>query len=608
MGMRRLIFILGLFIFTNSWAQERVVKDGKSYIVHEVVRGNTIYSLSVLYKVTDSELIALNPILKDGLKIGQQILIPVNNSEDSTNQSKHVVQSKETLFGISRKYGCDVTSLLDLNPWANKGIKPGDEIILPQTTKQEINESNESIDSVNLNNSVNENAEKNHQALIYNDSIVKYTVKKGETLYSISKRFLVSIDTIMKVNRLSNQTISMGDELLIPLKKENDQKIIVRPIKFLSDSSLSFFPLPTKDKYIISVLLPFDLKSYGKIINGTYDNQTKIEVTNEAGLDFFMGFSMALDSLVNLGLNSDIHIFDTEGNSEKLKNILSSPELLQSDLVIGPIVHENIKLVSDWGRENEKITLFPTNTSTANIENNPNAILIVPSELTLIEGMAKFLAKNHWDDQILLIESDLPENKTKIDFFERRFKSELDSLSNSKLIRVKPNSITAGGLSSVIDLDTLNIFLNFSNNVQEIMRFVNVLNTVKNNNSRMKFFVVGNRSWLNTSAFNSYYKNKFNFHFANPTNLCPDKLEFNSFQQNFRNKYNTDASPAAFQGFDVALQMISSMCLGMDIQMGLTNQIDLQRVSAVDGWENKTSFIISQNNFELVLKEVITIH
>ncbi len=51
--------------------------------------------------------------------------------------------------------------------------------------------------------------------IAYSDDIQKYTVVKGDSLYSISKRFNISIDDLKKKNNLSDNTISLGQSIIV---------------------------------------------------------------------------------------------------------------------------------------------------------------------------------------------------------------------------------------------------------------------------------------------------------------------------------------------------------------------------------------------------------
>jgi LysM repeat protein len=42
-----------------------------------------------------------------------------------------------------------------------------------------------------------------------------YTVVKGDTLYSISKKFNISIEELKKKNNLTDNTLSLGQSLLV---------------------------------------------------------------------------------------------------------------------------------------------------------------------------------------------------------------------------------------------------------------------------------------------------------------------------------------------------------------------------------------------------------
>jgi hypothetical protein len=52
------------------------------------------------------------------------------------------------------------------------------------------------------------------ETIAYNDAS-KYTVVKGDTLYSISKRFNISIDDLKKKNNLTDNTLSLGQSIIV---------------------------------------------------------------------------------------------------------------------------------------------------------------------------------------------------------------------------------------------------------------------------------------------------------------------------------------------------------------------------------------------------------
>ena len=54
-----------------------------------------------------------------------------------------------------------------------------------------------------------------NKPIAYTDDVQKYTVIKGDSLYSISKKFNISIDELKKKNNLTENTISLGQTIIV---------------------------------------------------------------------------------------------------------------------------------------------------------------------------------------------------------------------------------------------------------------------------------------------------------------------------------------------------------------------------------------------------------
>lgn len=102
-------------------------------IKHTVEPGQTLYFISKKYNLSVAELRASNPTILDDLiiKPGQELLIPVKNvpvKVDLGEYKMHTVQTKETLFSISKLYGVSVDQLIQLNNLESPSIKIGQEL------------------------------------------------------------------------------------------------------------------------------------------------------------------------------------------------------------------------------------------------------------------------------------------------------------------------------------------------------------------------------------------------------------------------------------------------------------------------------------------------
>lgn len=113
-------------------AQEVVVVNGAKYAVHDVVKGETLYSLAKRYGVTVDDIISANAVLTDGLKAGQRIKIPIQILEDNNPKVLlHKVVRGETLYSLAKQHNLTVEELRLANPRIKKGLKAGQNIAIP---------------------------------------------------------------------------------------------------------------------------------------------------------------------------------------------------------------------------------------------------------------------------------------------------------------------------------------------------------------------------------------------------------------------------------------------------------------------------------------------
>ncbi|MNJ88363.1 D-gamma-glutamyl-meso-diaminopimelic acid endopeptidase CwlS precursor [compost metagenome] len=133
--------------------EKKEAKNGGQNIVHEVQPKETKYSIAKKYGITLEELEKKNPEAKEGLKIGQVLVIKGNapkaeiaekKSETPKQETpkqetaeagfgKYEVKPKETLYSLSRQFGLSQNDLTDLNPELKDGVKVGMILKVPNT-------------------------------------------------------------------------------------------------------------------------------------------------------------------------------------------------------------------------------------------------------------------------------------------------------------------------------------------------------------------------------------------------------------------------------------------------------------------------------------------
>lgn len=161
-----------------------------------VKKGDTLYSIANKFSTTVSSLKQLNDLQDNILQIGQQLII--STPENNLNNT-YTVQKGDTLYSIASAYGISVQELKELNYLTTNNLYIGQILNVPS---QDIN-----IPPTDI---------------VIPESYIIYTVEKGDSLWSISRKFDVTIPEILELNDLTSINLKIGDQLKIPSSSESD--------------------------------------------------------------------------------------------------------------------------------------------------------------------------------------------------------------------------------------------------------------------------------------------------------------------------------------------------------------------------------------------------
>jgi hypothetical protein len=139
----------------------------------------------------------------------------------------------------------------------------------------------------------------------------------------------------------------------------------------------------TKDKYSVSVVMPFMVNSL---------EPTASKKRNQIVLDFYEGMKIAVDTLATQKVNVSLRAYDTERDVNKIKTILNTEELKNTDLIVGPFFQDECKPILDFSMNNKVNVINPFVNNSELIANNPHSFLFQPSLETIGTKSGEFLA------------------------------------------------------------------------------------------------------------------------------------------------------------------------------------------------------------------------
>ena len=458
--------IVGLFLIFFNLA----IAQSKKLNQHKIAASETVTSIASKYKTSVKEILELNPEAKNGIKIGNVLLIPANTIIDAKLQKNvspktHEVQLKETKYSISKLYSISIEDLENANPFLiTNGLQTGQilqlqvpktkagatasnknqitpaviyHVIAEQETKYSVSKKyNISIAALEqqnpeiLNNFpvgfkliidskfkpilssspkiitvATDKIEKKKADTTIDDSAsnFKYTVKKGETLYSLAKLFGWTEQRLVVENPEIKNGVVEGIVINGSGTLNTEFKSGINKYQDLSKT------LSQNVKKELVLFLPFNVnKIENDTVNSIGERLKKDKFLNLA-LDFYSGALMAIDSAKVLNINLNVRIYDSEEtkNSTSANQIVNSSNFKDADVIIGPFYQSNIEkvaeslsdkntfLISPLSKENGKsfknlMQSMPTTDATKNVmfdymrAKNGNIIAIVdPKKISI---------------------------------------------------------------------------------------------------------------------------------------------------------------------------------------------------------------------------------
>ena len=313
------------------------------------------------------------------------ILFFVVIATSCAQQKKYIsytVKKGETLKIIAKRIGIKTKELMRLNP--DTGRKPAPEtlIIIPNNGyKSPI--ANNILDK--LNDSITTEANIAVKDTLAN-TFVLHKVSKGDTFYNLTRAYNVSEEELKILNPLLDVS-GLQLEMLLKIKPiEEENNILIYKDTIQENPSLK-----------LAMMLPFRAIEYDTIeAKDIFKNNRLVNITT----DIYLGASMAVDSLIKLGIDIELSVFDTGRKDTKLDSIITATDFSNTDVIIGPLYSEEVPKVAV--RSGTSV-VFPVYSKKQTSFKSSKIIKTFADREVHQEGLINYIYYNYGNENILII-------------------------------------------------------------------------------------------------------------------------------------------------------------------------------------------------------------
>jgi len=604
-GLLRIGLLAGVVLITScATAQNYATKtvDGNDYYLYYVEPGNTLFAISKMFSVSVEDLAKANPSSKDGLEIGEEILVPIkaiNKREARKSDIKvegdqllHTVQKKETLFSISKDYGVSVNDLMELNPEAAKRLGTGDVLKIPSAKSSLV--------------------QGKYLEPAKNDSFIVHQVQAGETMYSLAKQYGISQDSLLSVNPDLALGVKKDQYLVIPTYTEAFQAELEKEEREELREEWDI-PAGRESVYDIALMLPFELE-YNDSLDKALAGGEDLYILTEIALEYYRGARLALDSLAKLGFSANVYVYEIGEDIVKTRETLKKREIRDMDLIFGPMHKTSLALVSDLSIAENIYLVSPNSFANEVFEENPYLLRGITSRETMLRYLANFIAINHQDHNVLMLNSESPQEwpmrkefiqhyNMAASTFNNTFSDSLRSVTKDMFNREgQPGEIT-----EFLREDTLNVIVVPSNDLAFVSDVMTRISLLQND---YQVQVYGLDEWIKYENIEAEYKNRLKLRLVVPYHVNYENPETVEFLKAYREKYDTEPHhyDYGFRGYDLML-FFGKALLNEGLSFPLA--FDRLKLNGTAGsyrfgksttgreFENKEAFILEYQDFEI---------
>lgn len=209
-------------------------KEGESQEIYIVKKGDSLWKIANKYNTTVEKLKSANNLKTNTLSVGQKLVIPSISISPEVSDT-YIVQKGDNLWSIANKFNMTVSELKNLNNLTNNLLSIGQVLKIKDSSNNGkttytvqkgdslwviANKYGITTEELKSYNNLTSNLLSIGQVLKISQGKTSteniYTVKKGDSLWTIANRYNTTVEKIKVLNNLTSNLLSIGQQLKIP--------------------------------------------------------------------------------------------------------------------------------------------------------------------------------------------------------------------------------------------------------------------------------------------------------------------------------------------------------------------------------------------------------
>lgn len=596
-----------LFVLCFFFQVITISAYGQEYKYHTVKQGETVYSIAKSYNITEEAIYKYNPDAKDGIEVSSKLVIPLSEPKSqpsaenkAANFRTHKVARRETLYSLAKEYGVEVDDIKRYNKHLySEELQTGEEIripvyvsrtdmatkpaaqperkveiietrqhiVLPKETKygiarkygltvRELEKLNPNVEVLKPGVMLNVGTDVlDEPVYLEGETFEYYEVKPLETLYSLTKRFEVSQDSLMALNPALKDGLKSGMVLKVPNKGEGVGNLAESETEEFQTEEKGAPKLGEKldlrnsltnfDTKEIAVMLPYHLDKVEQDSIETYRNAILNERVLRISLDFYSGVLKAVEEAKEMGISTNLKVYDTKQNAAEVANIINTHNFSNVDAVIGPLLQSTTEAAAARLQSQQVPVISPL--SNRAMRPMDNLFQSRPTDEMLQEAMFRYLQQNSQDKNLIVV----------ADPGAYQLKSRIGYLfPTARFVNPSESFVEEEKLAAALSKTRENWVLLESSDVGVLTSATSALNRLaREEENKISLFTTNkNNSYDNDNVPNDHLGN-LHFHYPSVDKEYDREIS-REFIEEYQEEYGVEPNQYAVRGYDLTLDIL----------------------------------------------------